>query len=87
MNEPGMLIGLVSVVLLFGIPLVAVICHYSYEGWKAWLEIGLKRDMVARGYTAEEIRAVLGTAKPPHSSIQLPNVPPAKPIKTQEFAS
>jgi len=53
------IIPIVICSLLFGIPLVAVVGHYSYLAWKAWLELNLKREMVARGYTAEEIVHVL----------------------------
>ena len=73
-------IGLVAVVMLFGVPISAIVGHFLYEAWKAWLEIGLKRDMVARGYTAQEIVDVLSTnAESTKSS--LASVPPAKPIQ------
>lgn len=63
MRDMGQFIGLVAVVMLFGIPVIGVVGHYGYTAFKAWLEIGLKRDMVARGYTAQEIVAVLGATK------------------------
>jgi hypothetical protein len=55
----GEIIPIVAIALLFGIPIVAMLAHYGYYGWKAWLELNLKREMVARGYTAEEIVHVL----------------------------
>ena len=38
---------------------VPSICHYVYRWRKTELEIELKRDMVARGMSAEEIERVL----------------------------
>jgi hypothetical protein len=55
----GEIVPIVICSLLFGIPIVAVAGHYSYHAWKAWLELNLKREMVARGYTADEIVHVL----------------------------
>jgi hypothetical protein len=55
----GQIIPLVAIGLIFGIPVVAVVGHYGYHAWRAWLELNLKREMVARGYTAEEIVHVL----------------------------
>ena len=81
MRDIGPFIGLVAVVMTFGIPIVGVVAHYGYEAFKAWLEISLKRDMVARGYTALEIVEILGAHKDSRVKTKLPDVPPAKPIK------
>lgn len=70
----GPLIGLLAVVGIFSIPIIAVICHYGHETVKAWLAIGLKRDMVARGYTAEEIVAVIGTGPGSNAKSSLASV-------------
>ena len=80
-------IGLVALILIFGIPIVAVIGHYGFAAWKAWLDVSLKRDMVARGYTAQEIIEVLAADKNATSSTSLPNVPPAKPVKQPAYTS
>lgn len=85
MRDMGQLIGLVAVVMLFGIPIVGVVGHYGYEAFRAWLEIGLKRDMVARGYTAQEIVEVLGARRGTNCASSLPDVPPAKPIKQAAY--
>ena len=47
------------------------------------LNAALKRDMIARGYTAKEILAVIGTEGDKKSAAgdELPDVPPAKPVK------
>jgi hypothetical protein len=75
------LIPVITVVMVFGIPIVAIIGHYCHAGWKMWLDTSLKREMVARGYTAQEIIAVLGAEKSVSAKVELPNVPPAKPAR------
>ena len=52
-------IPILAVSLLFGIPIVAIVGHYGYYAWRVWLELNLKREMVARGYTPQEIVEVL----------------------------
>jgi hypothetical protein len=86
MEIPDSLIGLVALVLIFGIPIVGVIGHYGFAAWKAWLDVGLKRDMVARGYTAQEIIEVLAADKTAAPAVSLPNVPPAKPVKQPAYS-
>ena len=81
MHDIGPYIGLVSVVMFFSIPMVGVVAHYGIEAFKTWLEISLKRDMVARGYTAQEIVEILGARNDSRVKTRLPDVPPAKPIK------
>jgi len=53
------IVGLIAVIGLFGVPIVWTIAHYCHLSWKSWHEISLKREMVQRGYTAEQIMAVL----------------------------
>ncbi len=48
------------------------------------LNAALKRDMIARGYSAKEILAVIGAEagkKADEEKDELPDVPPAKPVK------
>ena len=85
-SQFALLIGLAAVIGIFGIPIIAVIGHFIQATIKSWLEVGLKRDMVARGYTAQEIIAVVSAkrgCKSKHSA--LPDVPPAKPIKQAAY--
>jgi len=77
--------GLAAVVMLFGIPIIAVVGHYAYAAFKTWQETGLKRDMVARGYTAQEIIEVVAARRGSKVTADLPNVPPAKPIKQPAY--
>ena len=83
----GPLIGLIAVLGFFSIPIVAIIGHFIQATAKAWLEVGLKRDMVARGYTAQEIIAVVSAKRgcKTKGSV-LPDVPPAKPIKQPAYS-
>jgi hypothetical protein len=86
MRDIGPFIGLVSVVMIFGIPIVGVIGHYCCAAFKAWLEMSLKREMVARGYTAQEIVEILGAHKDSRVKTGLPDVPLAKPIKQHVYS-
>ena len=55
---------------------------FSYR--EKCLNAALKRDMIARGYTANEILAVIGAEagkKANENQDELPDVPPAKPVK------
>ena len=77
------LIGFAAVVMIFSIPIVGIIGHYSFLAWKQWHATALVRDMIARGYTAQEIIQmfqVLGH-RPPRDLKPITDVPPAKPIK------
>jgi hypothetical protein len=73
----------ISGAFVAGICITAICCIYA--AWKTSSDNALKRDMVARGYTAEEIVAVI-TAEPGKACDRLlPSVPPAKPIKQPAF--
>jgi hypothetical protein len=75
-------IPLTAIGSIFGLPFVGlmlwIIIHYSCMAFRSWQEIGLKREMIDRGYTAQEIIAVMEASG---SKTGGPNVPPAKPIK------
>jgi hypothetical protein len=82
------LIGLVAVACTFGLPFLGLVLwmalHYGCAAWKAWQEICLKREMVARGYTAQEIVQVVG-AKKGAKFTSTTDVPPAKPVKQPAY--
>jgi hypothetical protein len=81
-------VGLITIVMTFSIPIIWVLGHFTCAAFKTWQEIGLKRDMVARGYTAQEIIAVVAACRDSHAKADfLPNVPPAKPIKQPVFSN
>lgn len=70
--------ALVSMVFL-AIPMVWIVAHYFHLTVKSWYETSLKRDMVARGYSASEIIDVISGSRGQPSALS--SVPPAKPIR------
>jgi hypothetical protein len=89
--EPGSeeIIALVAITGTFALPMVWVVAHYAYYGWKQWQATALVRDMIARGYSAAEIIQIcqaLGHKQAPLPD-SLPDVPPAKPIKQPAYSS
>ena len=77
------LTGMLAMVLVF-LGLMLGLLGSAWFGYREkCLNAALKRDMIARGYTAREILAVIGAEagkKAPGES-ELPDVPPAKPVK------
>jgi hypothetical protein len=57
--EPGHLIGLVSVVGGFACGIVAIVMGVGLGVRRAELAAALKKDMLERGMSAEEIRIVM----------------------------
>jgi hypothetical protein len=70
-------------IVFFSIFIIWVIAHYCSLTIKAWQEIALKRDMVARGYTSQEIIDVVAGVRGANSAMS--NVPPAKPLKQPAY--
>ena len=73
-----------GIFFVFGWPIVWIVAYYTYHSIKAWHETRLKREMVARGYTAQEIVQVVAAKKgslPENTT----DVPPAKPIKQPAY--
>jgi hypothetical protein len=80
------IIGLVAVVGLFAFLLAWVIVAYAAYAWRAWQDAKVKRDMIARGYTAREIIAVVRCKRQSKCEEQmLPDVPPAKPVRQAAY--
>ncbi len=69
----------ISGAFITGICCTAFCCIYM--AWKTSSDNALKRDMVARGYTADEIVAVISAGQGRACNRPLPSVPPAKPIR------
>jgi hypothetical protein len=63
--EPGHLIGLVSVIGGFACGIVAIVMGVGLQVRRVELAADLKKDMLERGMTAQEIRMVVeaGTSK------------------------
>jgi hypothetical protein len=68
-------------------PAIWIVTHYAYLAWKQWHATSLVRDMLNRGYTAQEIMQmfqVLGHRYPRHLK-PIIDVPPAKPIRQPAY--
>ena len=80
--------SVIPVVAIAGTFVAAICCsaiYCAYMAWKTSSDNALKRDMVARGYTADEIIAVIAAEQGTISHRPLPGVPPAKPIRQPTF--
>ena len=62
----------------------AVIRHCSWAV-RTWFETALKRDMVARGYSAQEIISVVKADRKCGWRAQYGDMPPAKPIRQPAY--
>lgn len=74
-------IALVAVILTLAIPIVWIVFHYVYAMTRTVHQAGLKREMVARGYSAQEIIAVVAAEPGRKPSDTWHGSPPAKPAK------
>ena len=89
---PHDVIGIVAIVAVFGLPflglMIWVVVHYACATFKASREIALKRDMVARGYTVQEIVEVVSAKRggKTKSKSPLADVPLAKPVKQTAYS-
>jgi hypothetical protein len=63
-----------------------ILVRHCAKVMKAWIETRLKRDMVARGYSAQEIVAVVASDRRCRVKSGLHDVPPAKPIKHPAYS-
>jgi hypothetical protein len=91
MHHEEAVIGLAGIGAVFGLPFIGMmvwlVLHYCFAAFRTLHETGLKREMVARGYTAEEIIAVVSAKRGcKRSGAPLPDVPPAKPIKQPAYS-
>lgn len=65
------LTGLVAVVLVFTVAAVAVICFTFYSVHKSRADHALKRELLDRGMSADEIATIISAA-PPRPPLVLP---------------
>jgi hypothetical protein len=79
------IIPIVAIAMVFGLPMVWVVAHYVSYAFKQWQATALVRDMVARGYTAQEIIQICQVLGPKNKKVpdakHLMDLPPAKPIR------
>jgi hypothetical protein len=75
------IVGIVGAAGLFAFLSIWVVVAYAAHTCRAWQDAKVKRDMIARGYTAREIVAVVRCKRQSKCEEQmLPDVPPAKPV-------
>jgi hypothetical protein len=90
--ESGHIMGVIAIFAVFGLPVLAIIVyaigHYCYESFRTWQEVALKRDMVARGYAADEIVAVVAAKRGSKTKEKgsMSDIPPAKPVKEPAYS-
>jgi hypothetical protein len=88
MDNKDLTMGLCGMFVVFGLPVTWIVCHYAFLCWKQWQATSLIRDMIGRGYTADEIIQmfqVLGH-RAPRNFKSAADVPPAKPIRQPAYA-
>lgn len=81
-NEEFFLV-MISIFGLFGFAWIAT--RHCAGVLKAWIETALKRDMVARGYAAQEIIAVVAADRRCRIKAPMSDIPPAKPIRQPAY--
>ena len=92
MHREEMTVALVGMLCVFGLPflgcIIWMLVHYAFAALRTWHEIALKRDMVARGYSAAEIVEVISATRGRcgKSKSNLSDIPPAKPIKQPAYS-
>lgn len=52
-------VGMVTILLLFGSPIVAVVAHYGYKYARMRAEMDLKQTLAEQGYSPDEIERIL----------------------------
>jgi hypothetical protein len=56
--------GFIAVILVFGVAAVAVVCFTFYAVHKNRTEVALKRELLDRGMTADEIATIIRATSP-----------------------
>lgn len=85
MQDADWIIAVLAISGLYAFITIWVIAAYTAQVIRFWNDNRLKRDMVARGYSAKEIIAVIGS-KRTKGEDDLPDVPPAKPVRQAAYS-
>jgi len=89
MHEEEMAVAIVGMIGVFGLPFLGCVIwmflHYLFAAFRTWQETGLKRDMIARGYTVQEIVDVVAASRRCKNKNRVSDVPPAKPIRQPAY--
>jgi hypothetical protein len=83
MREEEAFVAVVAILCGTGISW-AIVRHCS-AAVRSWFETSLKRDMVARGFSAHEIISVVRSDRTCGWSSEPANVPPAKPYRQPAY--
>lgn len=81
MHDEEVVIAIVAIVMIFGLPMVWLVLHYLHATARVLFETRLKRDMVARGFTAQQIVQVIHCRAGQPNEYEAHGIPPAKPIR------
>lgn len=81
MREEEIIIPIVALTVVFGVPMVWLILHYLHATAKVFFETRLKRDMVARGFSPQEIVQVVHCQPGKPNAYEAHGIPPAKPVR------
>jgi hypothetical protein len=84
MREEEAVVAVIGMLSLLAFSCVTI--RHAHLTFKAWFDAAVKRDMVARGYTAQEIIAVVDANERCRKKLMY-DVPPAKPIRQPAFSS
>jgi len=84
MREEEAFVAVIGMLSLLAFACVTI--RYAHLTIKAWFDAAVKRDMVARGYTAQEIIAVVAANQRCGRKLMY-DVPPAKPIRQPAYSS
>lgn len=87
MRDEEALVAVVALMLFFGIPICAIVCHYFHATVKVFFETRLKREMIARGFSAAEIAQVVTCKAGGKNPYDAHGIPPAKPIRQPQYAN
>ena len=91
MREEEVAVAIAGIIGVFGLPFVACVIwmflHYLFAAFRTWQETGLKRDMISRGYTVQEIIEVVGARRGCKTKSRHSDVPPAKPIRQPAYVN
>jgi hypothetical protein len=74
------------IAILCGTCVVWAIVRHCTSTVRSWFETSLKRDMVARGFSADEIISVVRADRNSRHRSTYSDVPPAKPIRQPAYS-
>lgn len=77
MQDFEFIVPVIAILGAFAVPIISILMYWVYEIRKVGCEAALKQEMIARGYSANEIVHVLTNGKLKSTSTAF-DLPPAK---------